>query len=72
MCGCGSAQPGAPVFVVLGSTLRVLTGGGELVAGIFFTAVAAVVEFSNAKSVGPAVGAPEPKMLWAAYWELRI
>ena len=62
MCGCGPTPLGVPVLVVLGVAHRVLTGGCNLVAFIFVASVAAVVEFPNAKSVGPAVGAPNPKL----------
>ena len=68
----GPAPSGVPVLVVLGDPHRVLIGGCDLVASIFVLAVAAVVKFSNAKSVGPAVGSPYPKLFGATSWELCI
>ena len=66
MYGRGPAQSGISVLVVLGASHHVLTGGSVLVAGIFVAEVAAVVVFSNDKSVGPALGAPGRKFLWDA------
>ena len=57
MCGRGPAPPVIQVLGVLGYAHCVLTDGCELVAGLFFAAVAAVVAFSTTESVGPAVGA---------------
>ena len=72
MCGCGTAPSSVPVLVVLVSAHRVITGGRNMVAGNFVAEVAAVVEFSNAKSVGPSVGASDPKLFRASSWELVI
>ena len=66
MCGRGHATSGIPLHLVLGATRRVITGGVDLVASIFFAVVAAVVAFSNAKFVRPAVGTLDPKLLMAA------